>query len=1002
MTGQTDKLESRLGPRKARLGLSGFAAILSGALVVVLTLVRPGPAYAAVLTVNSADDADDGLCDATHCSLREAINAANANPGPDEIDFAIPGAGPHHIALDSPLPSLSDDDTVIDGTSEPDYAGSPVVVLQPCTAPSETEPPPVIIVPPSVFSLCLPPSTGLWIEADGTVVRGLSIIGFDAPGDPDSGALIVSSGSGTLIELNYIGLEPPSRDWGNGVGIRLGPIGQTVVDNVISGNDIGLEVWAGEQTIQRNIIGLDPGGTFVKRNEVGIHVPSFYPPTTGPGGSLLIGGSNQGNTISGNGVGIQIANASTGISIQGNRIGTNPEGRGSVTLGNWRGIELTSATGVVIGGAEAGEGNLIAANRGAGVFLLPYCYASSTGCSMAVQILGNTVGLDVDGNPLNNEKGVYASGHNHLIGGLAPGEGNTISANDDWGLVVYGTGNHVAGNIIGTNASGTLDLGNGSIGLDLTGDDNQVDQNVIAFNGDHGIRMYGSGNRVTLNHVFDNDGPGITVDTGEGNRISQNELHSNTELGIDLGGDGVTLNDVGDADGGVNDSVNFPIFTSLSLSAASGTTCSGCQVELFIADADASGYGEGMTFLTSATAASDGSFSTSISGAGSCTPITATTIDIDGNTSEFSMNAYPGCTLLDPIFFVPTIVGIGLIVAAAAGVFASARGIKPVPMAAAGAVLGGVAGAGMIVLVLALPNVMLAPSPAPVPAQAVPPAPTACDAYLDPSGYTPAAGSRFQTYERPVFSWVPLPALPSGEIRWRVDLLGPGGLELNRRTDGTSLPFEAFDLLPAPGSGYLWGVTGERAEPGGDLWQPFCDSEVWLTFQMGEIRRPGPPPWTRPAVSPSPAPDTATPTPTATATPTLAGPVVVVTTPAAKPPTPTNTPVPDTTGPSFKSVGDSPDPIKVSQPKGCSPTTSTISAAISDPSGVQSASVLFFHTTIGQVPMSHGSGNTWTATLGPYTGIGDGTVDYQIHATDGQGNASDSALGQITVLACLP
>jgi hypothetical protein len=116
-----------------------------------------------------------------------------------------------------------------------------------------------------------------------------------------------------------------------------------------------------------------------------------------------------------------------------------------------------------------------------------------------------------------------------------------------------------------------------------------------------------------------------------------------------------------------------------------------------------------------------------------------------------------------------------------------------------------------------------------------------------------------------------------------------------------------------------------------------------------------------------------------------------------KPPTA----APDAAGPSIKSVSDSPDPIKVSQPKGCTPTTSTVSAAISDPSGVQSAYVLFFHTAIGQVAMTHGSGNTWSAVLGPYTGIGDGTVDYQIHATDGQGNASDSAFGQITVLACL-
>jgi hypothetical protein len=153
-----------------------------------------------------------------------------------------------------------------------------------------------------------------------------------------------------------------------------------------------------------------------------------------------------------------------------------------------------------------------------------------------------------------------------------------------------------------------------------------------------------------------------------------------------------------------------------------------------------------------------------------------------------------------------------------------------------------------------------------------------------------------------------------------------------------------------------------------------------------------------PGASATVPPPTATPSATVT---TIVFPPATTVLPPTRTPTPSATPVADTSGPSINSVSDSPDPIKVSQPKGCTPTTSTVSAAISDPSGVQSAYVLFFHTTIGQVPMSHGSGNTWSAVLGPYTGIGDGSVDYQIHATDGQGNTSDSAFGQITVLACL-
>jgi CSLREA domain-containing protein len=95
----------------------------------------PGPHEArgaALFTVNSADDVDDGLCDATHCSLREAIAAANTSPGADAIAFDIAPGGLQTIAPNSSalglLPAVTD--TVdIDGTTEPGYAGQPIIEL---------------------------------------------------------------------------------------------------------------------------------------------------------------------------------------------------------------------------------------------------------------------------------------------------------------------------------------------------------------------------------------------------------------------------------------------------------------------------------------------------------------------------------------------------------------------------------------------------------------------------------------------------------------------------------------------------------------------------------------------------------------------------------------------------------------------------------------------------------------------------------------------------------
>ena len=47
-------------------------------------------ARATTFVVTKTADTNDGVCDAD-CSLREAINAANANPGPDVITLP---AGP--------------------------------------------------------------------------------------------------------------------------------------------------------------------------------------------------------------------------------------------------------------------------------------------------------------------------------------------------------------------------------------------------------------------------------------------------------------------------------------------------------------------------------------------------------------------------------------------------------------------------------------------------------------------------------------------------------------------------------------------------------------------------------------------------------------------------------------------------------------------------------------------------------------------------------------------
>src|SRR5687768_10917461 len=63
-------------------------------------------------------------------SLRQAILDANATANdvgiPDEIHFNIPGAGPHTIQPATELTTVTEA-VVIDGTTEPDFAGTPVI-----------------------------------------------------------------------------------------------------------------------------------------------------------------------------------------------------------------------------------------------------------------------------------------------------------------------------------------------------------------------------------------------------------------------------------------------------------------------------------------------------------------------------------------------------------------------------------------------------------------------------------------------------------------------------------------------------------------------------------------------------------------------------------------------------------------------------------------------------------------------------------------------------------
>ena len=79
-------------------------AALGGALIAALWSPLPAGA-STTFTVTSAADTGGSTC-GSGCTLRQAINAANATGGPDSIRFALGGSA--EIDLGSELPVASD------------------------------------------------------------------------------------------------------------------------------------------------------------------------------------------------------------------------------------------------------------------------------------------------------------------------------------------------------------------------------------------------------------------------------------------------------------------------------------------------------------------------------------------------------------------------------------------------------------------------------------------------------------------------------------------------------------------------------------------------------------------------------------------------------------------------------------------------------------------------------------------------------------------------------
>ncbi len=512
-----------------------------GIVVAALTLLAVSTLTAqTTFTVNTTDDVDDGVCDATHCSLREAISAASGSAGDKVIAFAITGAGPHTIQPASQLPALTGSVT-IDGTTEPDFAGTPIIELDGSNAGD---------------------AHGLSIIGSNNTIRGLVINRFAL-----NGISLETDAAVNVVEGCYIGTDVAgSVALGNGnAGVMVGQAPNNIIGgttaaarNVISGNIEGVTIFDVPATGNRvlgNYIGINAAGDDAIPNGVGVLLLA-------PGNT--VGGTDPGagNVISGNSVsGIDLGppNA-TGNLIVGNLIGTDPTG--SVAIANEVGVTVNTVASNTIGGTAAGARNIISGNVGPGI----HVWAADS-----VVIEGNYIGTDITGSAaLGNDVGVFVNGAAHdTIGGTTTGARNVISGNRE-GVTLWdagATGNHVMGNYIGTNAAGTAAIPN-DVGVAIYGPANTIGGttanagNLISGNTTQGIKIEDAGATPTNNLIAGNyigtgasgsnalgNEVGVIIISSSGNTIggttaAARNIISGNQQGVMIIGDGATANQV--------------------------------------------------------------------------------------------------------------------------------------------------------------------------------------------------------------------------------------------------------------------------------------------------------------------------------------------------------------------------------------------------------------------------------------------------------------------------
>ncbi|MDA0169650.1 right-handed parallel beta-helix repeat-containing protein [Solirubrobacter taibaiensis] len=449
---------------RLRLLLLVLILVLAGGLVTTAW----GDSAATIVVDATGDQPDsasgDGVCATEQggCTLRAAIQTANAGTGADRIEFVV-----DRIRPNAALPSLRTAIT-IDGGGEVELDGS---LLGAQTPPNDG------------YQYVLAPH-GLEVRGQDITVSGMIIHSF--PGaqiDLDGGS------SAITVEDNWLGVDRTGKlDRGAfhdnntataGVSVR-DSAGVKIEGNVISGLEIGVLVTNGANgvAVLDNRIGLTADGKAPLANdESGIEVDG-NPNLSAPLPRVVLIDNNKvaatgraGHDDLGFGI---YADRAVRVDILRNQIGFDAAGERVKGFGvTGEGIFASDLTESTIGGVNnttlVNLGNVIAASGSDGIY--------ARGAIDGLKIRANVVGLtqdgndhyDVDGEPTGNlaagirVDGITREGKASLaedvrIGG--PGDqGNVVGWNAKRGIQVTG---HLVAPLVEGNQVGVARDGSGA------------------------------------------------------------------------------------------------------------------------------------------------------------------------------------------------------------------------------------------------------------------------------------------------------------------------------------------------------------------------------------------------------------------------------------------------------------------------------------------------------------------------------------------------------------